>query len=200
MNRHCYTISGTDSSGLAYGGAFPWRGTLDAPTGAAGFGETETCTATACTFGATVSPKLDELPSSQAGTWNVLAELDGKDADSVRELDKATTIKVLRASHLTVNASPEPVKKGKTITVTGTLTRANWDTLKYGGYGSQYVKLQFRKKGSTTYTTVKTIKSSSTGALKTTVTASTDGYWRFAFGTNATTGGAAASADYVDVQ
>ncbi|MEU0180002.1 calcium-binding protein [Streptomyces sp. NPDC006207] len=195
-----YTISGSDSSGLAYGGAFLWRGTsLDAPSGVTGFGETETCSATACTVTATVSPKLDELPSSQAGTWNVLAELDGTDGD-IRELDKGTTIKVLRGSHLTVNATPEPVKKGKAITVTGTLTRANWDTLKYGGYASQSVQLQFRKKGSTTYTTVKTVKSGSTGALKTTVKASVDGYWRYAFGTNATTGGTAATADYVDVR
>jgi hypothetical protein len=45
----------------------------------------------------------------------------------------------------------------------------------YTGYGSQYVKLQFRKAGSTAYTTVKTVKASTTGALNTTVTASVDG-------------------------
>lgn len=31
------------------------------------------------------------------------------------------------------------MKKGKTLTVTGALTRANWESLKYGGYGSQSV-------------------------------------------------------------
>ena len=68
-----------------------------------------------------------------------------------------------RYSKLTVNASPEPVKKGKTITVTGKLSRANWDDNKYHGYTDQPVKLQFRKKSTTTYTTVKTIKTNSTG-------------------------------------
>ncbi|MER7839336.1 hypothetical protein ABTY98_26520 [Streptomyces sp. NPDC096040] len=41
------------------------------------------------------------------------------------------------------------------------------------------MKLQFRKKGSSTYTTLKTIKSSSMGALKTTTTATVDGYYRY---------------------
>ncbi|CAM5700245.1 Calcium-binding protein OS=Streptomyces microflavus OX=1919 GN=Smic_45530 PE=4 SV=1 [Streptomyces microflavus] len=47
---------------------------------------------------------------------------------------------------LTVNASPEPVKKGKTLTVTGKLTRANWDSATYKGYATQPVKLQFERR------------------------------------------------------
>ncbi|MDH6221758.1 hypothetical protein [Streptomyces pseudovenezuelae] len=39
------------------------------------------------------------------------------------------------------HASPDPVKKGKTLTVTGTLTRANWNTNTYAGYSGQKVKL-----------------------------------------------------------
>ncbi|WP_030926528.1 hypothetical protein [Streptomyces sp. NRRL B-24720] len=64
----------------------------------------------------------------------------------------------------------------------------------------QPVKLQFRKKTSTAYTTVKTIKSSSTGALKTTVTASVDGYWRYSFAGTSTTPAVTTTGDYVDVQ
>lgn len=40
------------------------------------------------------------------------------------------------------------------------------------GYGSQNVKLQFCKAGSMAYTTVKTVKVSTTGVLEATVTAS----------------------------
>ncbi|WP_327180293.1 hypothetical protein OG599_14350 [Streptomyces sp. NBC_01335] len=40
----------------------------------------------------------------------------------------------------------------------------------------------------------------STGALKTTVTASADGYWRWTFGGTPTTGTATATGDYVDVR
>jgi hypothetical protein len=62
------------------------------------------------------------------------------------------------------------------------------------------VKLQFRKAGTSTYTTVKTVTSSSTGALKTTVTAATDGYWRWNFAGTSTTPAAKATGDFVDVR
>ncbi|WP_406382949.1 hypothetical protein [Streptomyces sp. NBC_01618] len=39
-----------------------------------------------------------------------------------------------------------------------------------------------------------------TGNLKTTVKASTDGYWRWTFSEMSTTGGAAAAGDYVGVR
>ncbi|NUT24617.1 MAG: calcium-binding protein, partial [Streptomyces sp.] len=124
--------------------------------------------------------------NSVAGTWKVWAIAAGNDADYVQK-ENAKSFQVQRLSKLTVNASPEPVKKGKTITVTGKLTRANWDRGTYNGYSTQPVKLQFRKKGSTTYSTVKTIKTNSTGDLKTTVTASVDGYFRYSFAGTSTT-------------
>ena len=113
--------------------------------------------------------------------------------------DKTHAVKLQRLSKLTVNASPEPVKKGKTITVTGKLSRANWDTAKYAGYSSQSVKLQFRKKSSSTYTTLKTIKSNSSGNLSTTVTASVDGYSRYSFAGTTTTVAVNATGDLIAV-
>ncbi|MFF1814612.1 hypothetical protein ACFVXW_36880, partial [Streptomyces sp. NPDC058251] len=44
-------------------------------------------------------------------------------------------------------------RSGRTVTVTGKLSRANWEDNLYHGYTGQSVKLQFRKKGSDTYTT-----------------------------------------------
>ncbi|MFC9669559.1 hypothetical protein [Streptomyces sp. NPDC056949] len=70
----------------------------------------------------------------------------------------------------------------------------------YTGYGSQYVKLQFRKAGSAAYTIVKTVKASATGALNITVAASVDGIWRWAFGGTSTTGTPVSGGDYVDVR
>ncbi|MFH0517223.1 calcium-binding protein [Streptomyces sp. M41] len=137
--------------------------------------------------------------NSAAGTWRLSTLVSAEDYDYIHR-DAATTFKVQRYSKLTVNASPEPVKKGKTITVTGKLSRANWEDNQYHGYTNQPVKLQFRKKGSNTYTTVKTIKSNSTGNLKTTVTASTDGYFRYSFAGSATTPAVNATGDFVDVQ
>ncbi|MFJ5722327.1 calcium-binding protein [Streptomyces sp. NPDC093149] len=157
---------------------------------------TSTCTGT-LTFDPQASTGF--VNNSAAATWKLGTLVSANDYDYIHR-DAATTFKVQRYSKLTVNASPEPVKKGKTITVTGKLSRANWETNKYHGYANQSVKLQFRKKGSNTYSTVKTIKSNSTGNLKTTVTASTDGYFRYSFAGTATTPAVNATGDFVDVR
>ncbi|WP_416976418.1 hypothetical protein [Streptomyces sp. T028] len=154
----------------------------------------------------------EELSNADATTWKAAGYvIDWNDQDpfsddiditkvGYAEQDKLATTKLQRYSKLTVNASPEPVKKGKTITVTGKLSRANWDDNKYHGYTGQPVKLQFRKKGSSTYTTLKTIKTSSTGTLKTTVKASADGYFRYSFAGTSTTPAVTTAGDFVDVK
>jgi hypothetical protein len=99
-----------------------------------------------------------------------------------------------------VDATPEPVVAGKTVTVTGKLTRANWTKHRYDGYAGRSVKLQFKAAGASSYRTVKTVTSSSTGALKATAAASVDGSWRWAFAGNSVTGSQVSAGDYVDVR
>ncbi|MGW1544498.1 hypothetical protein ACWCPM_30465 [Streptomyces sp. NPDC002309] len=142
--------------------------------------------------------------NSDATTWKVGVSLRLWKADGdlkTGELEtRSKTVRLKRWAKVTVNAAPEPVTKGKPITVTGKLTRANWTTKKYDGYGGRPVSLQFRPKGSAAFRTVKTVTTSSTGGLKTTVTASADGSYRWLYGGNSTTGVATAAADYVDVR
>ncbi|MFF6915493.1 hypothetical protein [Streptomyces sp. NPDC012466] len=172
-----------------------------------------TCTDSSATVAqckATVAIDPYALLNEDAGSWKAAAfavAFNGEDPENpnldnvgVAVKDPTNSFKLQRYSKLTVNASPEPVKKGKTITVTGKLSRANWDDNQYHGYTNQSVKLQFRKKSSSTYTTVKTIKSNSTGELKTTVTASTDGYFRYSFAGTTTTPAVNAAGDFVDVR
>ncbi|MBT2398525.1 DUF5707 domain-containing protein [Streptomyces sp. ISL-100] len=163
-----------------------------------------TCTASSattstCKLTITVDPQLDLYKNSLAGTWKVTAAALGKDGDMMWK-DAYKTHRVQRFSKLTANASPEPVVKGKTITITGKLSRANWETSTYAGYSAQPVKLQFRKAGTTTYTTVKTVNTNSTGNLSTTVTAASDGYWRYSFAGTSTTPAVSAAGDYLDVR
>ncbi|MEO3972889.1 calcium-binding protein [Streptomyces sp. CAU 1734] len=139
------------------------------------------------------------LGNSGAGTWKLATLVSAHDHDYIHR-NAATTFKVQRHSRLTANAAPEPVKKGRTITVTGLLSRADWNIQKYTGHGKQKVTLQFRKKNSTTYTNVKTVTSSSSGALKTTVKAASDGYFRFTFAGTPTTAAVSSPGDLVDVR
>ncbi|MER7981350.1 hypothetical protein [Streptomyces sp. NPDC095817] len=186
-------------------GPIIYKGSIDAPDNVLGGDLPATCTATSSTTASCkglidIDP-ADELINSDAGTWSGagLALTYSNDGSTVQ--GGLATTKLQRYSKLTVNASPEPVTKGKTITVTGLLSRANWDTGKYAGYTVQPVGLQFRTKSSSTYTsTLKTVKSDSTGNLKTTTTATADGYIRYNFAGTSTTPAVKATGDYVDVQ
>ncbi|MFG2452445.1 hypothetical protein ACGFSG_23970 [Streptomyces sp. NPDC048512] len=186
-------------------GPIIYKGSIGAPDNVLGGDLPATCTATSATTASCkglidIDP-ADELINADAGAWSggALAVTYSND-DSTVQGGLATT-KLQRYARLTVNASPEPVKKGKTITVTGLLSRANWDTGKYAGYTVQPVGLQFRKKSVSTYTsTLKTVKSDSKGNLKTTTTATADGYFRYNFAGTSTTPAVKATGDYVDVQ
>ncbi|MER5210058.1 calcium-binding protein [Streptomyces sp. NPDC002838] len=155
-----------------------------------------TITATPGTTGGGVG---DLYANALAGTWHVTVGALSTDGE-IYWNDYYRTHKVQRLSKLTVNAAPEPVKKGATITVTGKLTRANWETGTYVGLSGQSVGLQFRKAGTSTYTSVKGIKSTTGGALKTTVKASADGYHRFSYAGITSTAPVNAAGDYVDVK
>jgi hypothetical protein len=172
---------------------------------------TDTTVTESCSDTITIDPQESLYEAADAATWNVAGfyghiDIDTDDSDG--KISSSTDfaawggkgrVKVQRAARLTVNASPEPVKKGGTLTVTGKLSRADWENGIYTGYVSQPAKLQFRAKGSSTYTTVKTVTTGKSGALKTTVKAAKDGYFRYVFAGTSTTGTATAAGDYIDV-
>ncbi|MEU1485248.1 hypothetical protein [Streptomyces sp. NPDC005752] len=151
-----------------------------------------------------IDPRYDLDSNNDATTWKIGVRTQlwkpGGGLRTEQVVTASGTVKVKRWAKVTVNASPEPVAKGKTITVTGSLKRADWVKHTYTGYADKTVSLQFRKKGSSVYSTVKTATSSGTGALKTTVKASVDGYWRWSFGGSSTSGTATAAGDFVDVR
>ncbi|WP_326584714.1 hypothetical protein OG889_40830 [Streptomyces sp. NBC_00481] len=206
------TFTAFDEEGVAITQAFLWQGTdssnTDTITGALESDEYPTCTETpvqggysySCKTVFTIDPAVAfKDGNGTAGTWKVFLGAYDLYANASYDDDVART-KIKRAAKLTANASPEPVKKGRTITVTGKLSRANWTTGKYAGYATQPVQLQFRKKGSSTYTTLKTVKTNGTGTLSTTTKAGSDGYYRFVFAGTTTTGSATAPGDFVDVR
>ncbi|MFS8202269.1 DUF5707 domain-containing protein [Streptomyces sp. CWNU-52B] len=202
-------VTATDDSGIKVGDTFPvmWHTRfpngesygLVIPDNIAGKCVSQSSTTTTCTYTLKMNPRIHPQDNTTAGTWTVRALALANDGDYVTR-DSAAKAKVLRNSRLTVNAAPEPVKKNKTITVTGALTRANWETYRYGGYTKQPVKLQFKKKGTSTYTTLKSVATDSKGNLRTTTKATADGYFRYSFAGTSTTPAVASSADYVDVK
>ncbi|GAB1336279.1 hypothetical protein ACE1SV_28690 [Streptomyces sp. E-15] len=204
---HAADIDVSDSNVLT--GPLIYRGSADYPDNVLGGEDPATCvdktaTTATCKGPVDINPRETDtdlkLFNAQAGTWHGAGlALDFDSEKSAVQFGLGSTL-VQRNSQLTVNAAPEPVKKGNTLTVTGKLSRANWEDHKYHGYTGQAVKLQFRKKGSSTYTTLKTLKTDSTGNLKTTTKATVDGYYRYSFAGTTTTPAVSAAGDFVDVK
>jgi hypothetical protein len=102
----------------------------------------------------------------------------------------------------TFNASPEPVKKGKKISIKATLTRVNWTGAKhlhYVGFANQ-ATLQFKEAGTTRYVNVKTVTSNTKGKISTTVAAKKSGRWRLYFPGLSTTASTTSASDTVKVK
>ncbi|MFE7274216.1 DUF5707 domain-containing protein [Streptomyces sp. NPDC057623] len=155
-------------------------------------------TTSVCTRHYTIAPRRD-LTNSLAGIWKVSVEAHANDGDYVKA-DGHTTFFMKRYAKLTANASPEPVAKGRTLTVTGKLTRANWDTHDYRGYTNQRAYLEFRRPGTDYYESLGYTTTNSTGVATAKVTATTDRYWRYDFRSTMTTRGVKATGDFVDVR
>ncbi|MFE9815847.1 hypothetical protein [Streptomyces sp. NPDC005773] len=132
-----------------------------------------------------------------AGGWDVYGIVNANDRD-YWIYDALAPFTLKRAATLKVSATrPDLFGTSKQVKVTGALARADWEALKYRGYGGQSLKLQFRKTGAASYTTVKTVKTNSAGQVSTTVTASASGTWRWFYPGTSTTAQTASAGDTV---
>lgn len=147
---------------------------------------TSVCTATMTITPAWISSYSEEDSNKDAGVWQVNATVKARDGDYWIS-DGIARYKVKRAAQLTTVITPEKVSKGSTVTVAGTLSRANWEDRKYHGFTGQQVQLQFRKKGAAQYSTVKTVKTGDAGKLTTKVTVTSAGNWRWYYPGSTTT-------------
>lgn len=96
------------------------------------------------------------------------------------------------------NASPEPVRKGRTLTVTGIPQRAKGSS--WTGLSGQHVTIRFRAAGSATSTRVATVTTGKDGRFSVPFTAERDGAW---YAVYTAAGGyldTAPAGDYADVR
>lgn len=126
-------VTATDPSGLSeinatlYHGAY---GAQDATVpSAAACGPTADATTT-CTLTFVLKPGTTPANDSLAGTWSVSAYAVSADIDA-HFLDSAATFAVQRDTRVTADATPEPVRWGKVLTVTGGVQNAAWATGTY---------------------------------------------------------------------
>jgi len=122
--------------------------------------------------------------AGKIGWDRVLGELV---IDQVYEEKAVTTVHLYRATRLTIKVTPKRVKIGKAVTVTGKLSRADWDSGNYRGYARRPVMLSYfyGVGGCEKY---KTVITGPDGRLKTTFKPDLDvGPLRWTFAGNSTT-------------
>jgi len=129
---------------------------------------------------------------------------DEGDADADEGIVQNAKVQVLAASELTADATSGQLRKGKirkgrTLTVKGSLSRADWEAGRSVGYGKQKVELQFRTtKGG--YKKVRTLKTRAGGAFAETVKTDRDGCYRVVFRGSKTTAATPSKAECIDVR
>ncbi|TYB46723.1 hypothetical protein [Actinomadura chibensis] len=98
------------------------------------------------------------------------------------------------------NAAPEPVRKGKTLYVSGRLRRVNNIGTGYTGYSGKSMRIYFRPKGGKTWTYMGSAKTNSSGDFRKGFTAKASGTWRAYFPGTSRFDKQASRDDYVQVR
>jgi hypothetical protein len=146
-------------------------------------------------FKATYRIDPRDLGNDDAGAWQ--ADLT---AHGISETHGTVPFRLLRATRLTVNASPERARKGRPVTVQGLLTRASWDTHSYRPMRRTTVTLETRRPGEGTYVPLKTVRTDANGRLKVSLTGERDLCVRLVFAGSSTTAAVASGGDCVVVR
>jgi hypothetical protein len=143
---------------------------------------------------------FDPWSNSEAGAEDVIVSAYNADyAESLKVFPNGFSL--LRRTTWqsgTFNASPEPVKKGAPVSITGRLLVVDWDNEKYVPYAGRSVSVQFRTPTGA-YTTVKKATTDKNGWVRTTVPATATGVWRISYGGNTIAGASLTVGDAVTV-
>ena len=141
----------------------------------------------------------ENLINDEAGAHDAVATAFDAEDDEVKTVfPKGWSLR--KATYWSaVDASPEPVKKGSLLRITGTLHVADWDADRYVGYKGRLVAVQFRTPTGT-YTNAKLVTTGSGGKVSTTVTARATGVWRLSYGGRSTAAGSNSTGDAVTVK
>ncbi|GAA3858528.1 hypothetical protein GCM10023084_10250 [Streptomyces lacrimifluminis] len=195
-------VTAVDPAGFEQISARLYHGSFSAPDSsaapAAACGPTA-ATTTTCTLTFTLTPGTVPAAASLAGGWSVSAYAIAADSDAVFR-DNAASFTMLRTTQVSVDTTPKPVKWGRTLTVTGGVTNADWATgTSVGAEAGLPATLEFRPRGSSTYCTLKTVRTAADGTLSATVRAYTDGYYRWSYVGTATSAAAVSPAAFVNV-
>ncbi|WP_165985083.1 hypothetical protein [Streptomyces sp. YIM 98790] len=115
-----------------------------------------------------------------AGPWKAAVMAWSRDGSHYTELPQAGTTSVRRHTTVDLRTWPRYVAEGEPMIIAGQLDRADWAAGTYRPLGGQWVALEHRAPGSSTWIKIKGVKSAADGDVRTTVPAA-NGYYRWRY-------------------
>ncbi|MFF8607816.1 hypothetical protein ACF06X_17940 [Streptomyces sp. NPDC015346] len=199
------SFTATSPAGIARGGMALYKGSYERPDAVFPLQWTQctpaNATTSSCQGSVNIAPR-HLVDNALAGEWKVAAWAESTDGTSFADVHAARTVRIARTTRLTTDATPEPVTKGATLTVTGRFTVSDWLAGGQLAFPGQRVHLEFRRAGTTGYTLVGLARTDSTGKAALTLKAAYDGDYRWVSGPslNPATTRPAVAPDAVDVR
>ncbi|GAA3864115.1 hypothetical protein GCM10023084_16620 [Streptomyces lacrimifluminis] len=151
----------------------------------------------------TADPRVNLRSNALAGLWLLsFTAVDGEGNVTRGDgIDLTAFARIKRTTYMTqTDATPEPVTKGKNLTVKAQMTVASWEKNKNVPLIGHQVLLQYRKGTSGAFVTLKKIKTDRNGWATATVKATADGAYRYTFEGTSLTQATPGWTDYVDVK
>ncbi|SEG83070.1 hypothetical protein SAMN04489712_115137 [Thermomonospora echinospora] len=138
---------------------------------------------------------------NEAGSWRIETEIYDVGSGNAHA-GPSGRFSVKRPTRLTVNAAPEPVKKGATIGVGGKLTLLTQygKPADYVPYKGQRIYVYFKRKGTKKWVSKGYTTTNKSGNYLKKFKAAYDGYWWPQYAGSAQYAGVKSGGDYVDVR
>jgi hypothetical protein len=133
--------------------------------------------------------------AEQDGRWRAFVEKDYAYLAAAGPTDYVDTRYRTRISGF--NASPEPVRKGGRVTVTGLLQR---NTTSWKAFTKRTARIYFRARGGTKWTYAGSATTDARGRFTFAGKAAKDGYWRATYAGDSADLSVTGASDYVDVR
>ncbi|WP_230879082.1 lysozyme [Planomonospora sp. ID67723] len=137
--------------------------------------------------------QLRQLAAGQSAAAPVKSPATSPTKNTAKSTARATT----RVSF--VNAGPDPIRRGRKLTVVGTLSQYTASGTRQAA-AKQKIAVMFRPHGSATWRTAGTVTTAADGTFRTAIKASKDGTWQVVYKGDSRRLGAKSRTDYVDVR
>jgi hypothetical protein len=200
-------VSASDASGIKSIHVLDWspaaNGTRPTPTAtaASGWATLRSRTATSETVGVDYTYiDAERMEGDDRAGEDAFAILVTANDGTTYYTPEAGTAYFRFADQLHATTPPSKVRRGAELTLKGQLNWADWDLNRWRANGAQWIKLQYRRPGTSAWVTEGWARTSTTGAVTVAARDHASGWWRLTYSGNTTCAPATSTPQWVTVR